>query len=208
LEKLYDCITRDHIKVQEVFFSGDFRFAKPPCTVTPEQVAGELRKIARLADVTDPANIHIVPGNHDLTWDEDENTTPLLDRVYEQYKDNGAFIGKLNKKGREILCQKYLLKRFRFFYKVARELNNPVWNNPKKLHHYRKQGSYRIVYLNTAAACGRKNERGGLVIGYNDLYEELHRVQGEFTAAEKELPGIAYSIGASRALLSERARAQ
>jgi predicted MPP superfamily phosphohydrolase len=191
LEKLYDCITRDHIKVQEVFFSGDFRFAKPPCTVTPEQVAGELRKIARLAGVTDPANIHIVPGNHDLTWDEDENTTPLLDRVYEQYKDNGAFIGKLNKKGREIPCQKYLLKRFRFFYKVARELNDPVWNGPQKLHHYRKQGSCRIVYLNTAAACGRKNERGGLVIGYNDLYEELCQVQGAFTAAEKELPGIA-----------------
>ena len=182
LEKLRESITNGDIAVDEIFFTGDFRFAKDSDGVNASHVAEELCKIARLAGVNDPEHIHIVPGNHDLTRREIDEK--FLDTACSQYA-NGTFHGEIAYDGKRMSCQQYLLNRFDFFFDVVCELKNPVWTkNSETLHLCREHGTYKIIYLNTAIVCGRDNERGKLVLGYNDLYRVLKH-------SRRELPGIA-----------------
>jgi len=185
LEKLELCIediVNKGLAVHDVFFTGDFRFAKTPGSVTAKQAADEVRKIAQLAGGNTPARVHIVPGNHDLERLEnnDDGKTPLLDSVFNQYS-NGEFHGKVNQGGTYISCQDYLLNRFEFFKEVSKELGDPIWKDTKSFHCCDKYDNYKIIYLNTAIACGRDDERGKLVIGYEELYRTLEQYPRDLT---------------------------
>jgi len=158
--------------VDEVFFTGDFRFAKTQ-TVNFEVAARELYEIANAVGVDSPEHIHIVPGNHDL----ERGDLSILKQVIQQY-NNGTFEGSVISNGSSIPCHNYLLSRLEFFSRVSAKLKNSIWTDiPNGLiHRAYDYGQYAIVYLNTAVACGQDNERGTLLIGYNDLGKALKSI--------------------------------
>ncbi|MDR1798093.1 MAG: metallophosphoesterase, partial [Clostridiales Family XIII bacterium] len=200
--QLKDYLQEQQINVDCVIYAGDFRYAgrrgelcspangstdpagRPQVAPTDDQQAAdaakELIEIAQCAGVMDPANIHIVPGNHDLDRIEAAGATPHLDSACAQY-DGGSFAGKIP--GTGDLCQDYLLRRFGFFERVAAHLGNDVWVDMaqpgKPLHHVRDCGCYRIALLNTAIACGRDGERGRLVIGCTELANAFKAFAGD-----------------------------
>ena len=182
-EKLYEYIDKNNMSVNEVFFTGDFRFAKDANSVTAVQAASELRDIASRAGVTKNSHIHIVPGNHDFTRIEgvgNDKRTPTLDNARARYSDSGVFTGMVDGVG--ISYIDYLWNRFDFFRDVANELGSIMWQD-SGLHHIREFSGYRVIYLNTAIACGRDDDRGYLVIGYENLYQILKD-------CNKSIPGI------------------
>jgi len=185
LEKLDERIAElsKKARIDEVFFTGDFRFSKDVESVTARQIAEKLLDIARFAGGDTPARIHIVPGNHDIDLLEDKSKTPLLRSVYTNYK-HGAFQGDVIENSTGIPCKDYLLRRLQFYRELASELNDPIWQNSNSLHYCREYGTYKVVYLNTAVACGYLNEAGHLVIGYDELNSSLEQ-------CSHDLPGIA-----------------
>ena len=187
LEKLHKYITGERIIAEELFFTGDFRYAPDPGGVSPKQAADELREIARLVGGAIPARIHITPGNHDFDRLEEasknDNKTPMLTLAKKLY-DGGEFKGELPLPGGAVKCEKYLLDRFTFYREAAKELKDPIWTDDAEIHHCRLYGGLKILYMNTAVACGRDDERGDLKLGYNDLYKTLSKYP-------KEIPGVA-----------------
>ncbi|MDR0966079.1 MAG: metallophosphoesterase, partial [Myxococcales bacterium] len=184
---LREYIKGKEIIVDQIFFTGDFRFAKVPSQLSFKEYAQELREIAELAGVTDPKQIHIVPGNHDLErCEKDQENTPLFRSICDKYSD-GEFHNSPQLKG--ISSREYLLKRFGPFWEFSKALDNPIWSevmasSEKPLHFCRAYGNYKIAYLNTAIACERDDLHTKLVTGYNDLFQALKDT-------DPKLPGIA-----------------
>ena len=181
LGKLKQYITEERISVDNVFYTGDFRFAKTQTkkteTADAKNAADQLREIAGLAGVRDPGRIHIVPGNHDLDRAEGTEDAYLLKGIYDLYSRNsGAFPDTINHGGTEINALEYLSGRFAFFENVARELGNQVWTGDvlrKQIHCSRAYAGYNILYLNTAIASNGGGERGSLVVGYEHIHKAL-----------------------------------
>jgi len=175
LEKLKETLENDCDSVDDVFFSGDFRFALNQDTTEEVAIraACELIELADMVGVTDPDHIHIVPGNHDL----ERKNISILKEVVKKY-NKGSFEGTTSVDGMDVCCREYLLNRFEFFDLIVNKLDNSVWTNMSTglIHRAYDFGDYAVVYLNTAIASGIKNERGTLLIGYNDLFESLKAI--------------------------------
>lgn len=167
-EKFINYLEEKNIVVDELFFTGDFRHALKQKDQQEEEVAQNacdfLMSIA-LSAVKDTSNIyrhiHIVPGNHDLLRGDIE----LLDRIYKEYDSDKANFKEIIKDGRTGL--NILLSRFSFFERCARLLRNDVWTDllNEEVCHVREMDDCSIVYINTAIASGRENERGNLYVG-------------------------------------------
>lgn len=160
--------------VDEVFFTGDFRHAFKQRNQDADTVAQNaiefLRWIAYCVGVTETQHIHIVPGNHDLDREcNQESNKIILNRIYEQYEYNeGRFTGNAYD---NITSTSYLLNRFGFFEKCIQLIDNKVWNNFKEgpIHRFKNFDGYSIVYLNTAISSGRNSDRHNLLIGLDDF---------------------------------------
>ena len=202
LLKLEEYFERHSITVDEVFYTGDFRFAKSqePTLENARLAADKLRAIAQKAGVSNTESIHIVPGNHDL----ERGDPALIKSAYERYS-RGQFSGSVEHLGSKLCSADYLWSRFRFFLLVASELNNQAWlNTPTDdrflYHRVGKIGkTHNIVYLNTALGCGRDGERMNLRAGYEYIAQTLktldrqiptivlgHHGLGCFTRDERE----------------------
>ncbi|MCL2044878.1 MAG: tetratricopeptide repeat protein [Oscillospiraceae bacterium] len=185
LSKLNEYV-KDNIIVDEVIYTGDFRFAKEQdATEENARLAAEkLFEIANNAGVSDPRHIHIVPGNHDL----ERGDAALIDMAYRQYA-NGDFTGILTYNETELSCIDYLTGRFKFFEMVAAELSNQVWVDTSTDDHNKYHriatvaGMFNVVYLNTAIGSGKNGERSNLLVGY----EHIHNM---FIAKDNNLPTI------------------
>ena len=180
--KFQEYVSEKNIKVDKIFFTGDFRHAgrQNDSDATAKAAVDFLRDIAKHVGVTKDENIHIVPGNHDLNCGgnpEDTNNPERkkLDEVYLLYEpDNGIFEGKIKD---STLCLNYLRSRFGFFEKCSKQLHNNIWANFQngRTHRIAHYSGYSILYLNTALASGRgEKDRGNLLIGHNDIYDLLH----------------------------------
>jgi len=173
LLKLNEYLNDHKITVDEVFYTGDFRFAKDQETSleNAKLAVAKLVEIAKTAGVTDPKRIHIVPGNHDLDRGDPSVHEPLLKQTYALYS-RGLFSGSVTYDGKALPCIDYLESRFQFFSLVAAELKNSVWTDtPANIQvRYHRSGKindmYNIVYLNTALGSGWDSERTNLLAGY------------------------------------------
>ena len=176
LLKMNEYFDKHGIAVDEIFYTGDFRYAKTQeATLENARLAaGKLKDIASHVGVTDTSHIHIVPGNHDLERGE----AFLLEQAYSQYGD-GEFSGFVKHNRKQVSCADYLSSRFQFFLLVASELNNKIWLNAPtggcpSCHRSDKIGKqFKIVYLNTALGCGRDDERTKLCAGYEYISQAM-----------------------------------
>jgi predicted MPP superfamily phosphohydrolase len=172
--------------VNEVFFTGDFRHAGNQCHQPEDEVAKNavefLREIASCVGVENDRNIHIVPGNHDLSREADTQTNnSILSAIYEKYeKNDGRFEGCVNE---NVPALDYLRSRFSFFEKCATLLNNRIWTDfgNGMLHRIDSSpdlDSYSILCLNTAIASGHDDFRYKLLIGTDDFDKIMRKANG------------------------------
>ena len=178
-EKFIDYLEEKNIIVDEIFFTGDFRHALNQKNQPEEEVARNacdfLRNIA-LHVVKDKNNIykhiHIVPGNHDLLRGE----VTQLDKIYEQYDADKANFKEIIEDGKTGL--NILLSRFSFFQRCAKLLQNDVWTDllNGEVCHVRELEECSIIYINTAIASGRENDRGNLYVGRQYIANAFRQV--------------------------------
>jgi len=167
--------------IDEVFFTGDFRHALKQIDQPEDEVAQNavdfLRYIASCVGVTDDQNIHIVPGNHDLSREVNTDTNnKILKTIYKNYdRDDGRFSGYARKNESSL---NYLRNRFGFFEKCTMLLKNQIWEGFKKEPIHRivpssNSSAYSILYLNTAIASGYDKFKHKLLIGTDDFEKAL-----------------------------------
>ncbi|MBE5988096.1 tetratricopeptide (TPR) repeat protein [Lacrimispora xylanisolvens] len=162
----------NNFNVDNVFITGDFRNALLQKNEDEHSVACAsvefIKEVSASVGVINSENIHIVPGNHDLTRDEDCSKIIGIRKSYNCEK--GSF---------EHGDLEYLIERFHFFNCVENLLhpNNKVWTESLlPIHQYRCFKTYNLLYLNTAITCGSDNERNKLVIGNEVLYDCLESI--------------------------------
>ena len=113
-EKLLLFLKNNKLEVDEIFITGDFRHAFFQKDENILEVAKDsvkyIKEVAKAVGVSSKDNIHIVPGNHDLTRGSNDE----LDNIIKSYDyDKGDF-------STEELIK--LLNRFDFFKLVCCEL--------------------------------------------------------------------------------------
>ncbi len=176
-EKLLKYLKEEGIQADHLFFTGDYRYAadkeKNKEEKLIQEVVGFILDIARAASIPFD-NIHLIPGNHDLTRSEE---TGKLNKIKKNYDvNNGRF-------SEEDLM--FLTERFDFFRKLNQEFINqgihvlPFADTLIPLHTYHCYPDFSLLYLNTSIVCNSKEERGTLVIGNYDLYQILKKVETE-----------------------------
>lgn len=166
--KFIPYLEEKNIIVDELFFTGDFRHARNQQDQQAEVVAQNacdfLLSIASSV-IKDKKNIykhiHVVQGNHDLS----RGNVELLDEIYEEYDPDKANFKEIMKDGRTAL--NILLSRFSFFQLCTERLKNDVWNNlvEGEVCPVKVLEDCSIIYINTAIASGRDEERGKLYVG-------------------------------------------
>ena len=180
LSKLISYIGDHNIAVDEIFFTGDFRFAEAQeATIENARLAAKkLIEIADIAGVRDAIHIHIVPGNHDLEWGD----AFLFNQANEQYNHHGEYAGHIIQNNNKIRCIDYLSSRFQFFLWIAAELNNGIWINslvdlkPINIRTGKIGEKFNVIYLNTALGCGQNVERTQLRVGYEYIAKTIESI--------------------------------
>jgi pentatricopeptide repeat protein len=175
-EKMPIYLSRLGIRVDAMFVTGDFRFARDQQDT--DEVADTsvvfLRRIAKSVGVDNARNIHIVPGNHDLGRYESDDDKKRLSSIRDKYSpERGQFVPE---------DVDFLMRRFSFFRRVCSKLypDGSVWaDNFQPMHKYLCNDGYSILYMNTAVTSNDNDERGKLVIGNNDLFFVLESVKAE-----------------------------
>ena len=161
----------------ELFFTGDFRFAPEKTDQSEEQVASivanTIKEIARYANITDENRIHLVAGNHDLKRGDKGtqrvfNITALKTHYIDMLEGNvgDASIGD------DIIAQ--LTSAFGFFKKVIYALfsesrANNLWSKFANEAHYMDSSPHSdvgILCLNTALVSNYDGERHRLVVDH------------------------------------------
>lgn len=82
--------------IDELFFTGDFRHAKKQAgqdsQIVAENSVAFLYEIANCIGIKDKKHIHIVPGNHDLDIESDQNSNnEILANIYNKFVVQGHF---------------------------------------------------------------------------------------------------------------------
>lgn len=170
-EKLLLFLKNKKLEVDEIFITGDFRHAFFQKDENILEVAKDsvkyIKEVAKAVGVSSTDNIHIVPGNHDLTRGSNDE----LDNIIKSYDyDKGDF-------STEELIK--LLNRFDFFKLVCCELygDNIFYDElVNNIHTYRLVQNYVLLYMNTSLTCGRSDERGNLVVDNYHLYKTLEDI--------------------------------
>lgn len=178
-EKLPDYLKDLEIQVDEVFVTGDFRFAKEQGDTdeVAKAAVAFVRELAKSVGVRDSKNIHVVPGNHDITRLVLEEDKGKLSDIRKGYSfESGNFPHEE---------RDYLLKRFSFFRRICTELysaGDSAWSkNPNSIHtyHYCEKNNIFILYLNTVISYNADEDHGHLLMGNNDLYEVLKEIRAK-----------------------------
>lgn len=172
-DKLIHYLENEKITADHLFLTGDYRHARFQTDSDQDTVESAVRFIMNIATVAKVPreNIHVIPGNHDLTRTNDTN------RVIQTISDYDADNGRINQDNLE-----FLLDRFTFFKSMLQSLENQgvphIWNDSlQPIHAYRCCGDFNLVYLNTCLTCNSDQDRGELVIGNFDLYNALGEIE-------------------------------
>ena len=172
-KKLLQYLQDNNVLVDNIFITGDFRHALLQKDEDEYSIAyasvNFIKDVAASVGIVNPEMIHIVPGNHDLTRDENFAKIKEIRGTYNHEKGNFE---------QEDL--EYLTKRFNFFSHVNKLLhpNSNTWIDKLiPIHTYSCFEEYNLLYLNTAITCGSDNERGNLVIGNEAIYDCLESIK-------------------------------
>lgn len=172
-ESLPSYITKHHITADHLFMTGDYRNAKnhrEDKKGLAKASADFILDIAKAAKI-DTANIHVIPGNHDLERTGDTERISAIKKNYDV--ENGRI-------DEEDLA--FLLERFDFFKYLYCELEGrgikTVWSERGSLlHPCACFDDFNLLYLNTCIVCNSDADRHDLIIGNYDLYRSLEEIR-------------------------------
>jgi predicted phosphodiesterase len=172
LERFYGIVNENANRsaFDNVIISGDIR--NPRGAYAPEAYE-IIKKIAISAGIVDFSKVHIVPGNHDLTRDENKKVDVYKARQEYDF-ENGIFSDANN-------LLPVLNSRFDDFFWPLSDLlfasSNP-WNQRNKMPHYSintEEGCF--IFLNSSLCCLTNSEDGNLIIGLAYLTPILKSAQ-------------------------------
>lgn len=174
-ESLPFYIAKHHITADHLFLTGDYRNAKYDRKDKKELARAcvdFILDIAKAAKI-DTANIHVIPGNHDLERTGDTERISAIKKSYDVKN------GRIDEKDLA-----FLLERFDFFRYLYCELEDrgikTVWSErPPRLHPYACFDKFSVLYLNTCIICNSDADRHDLIIGNDDLYRSLEELKGK-----------------------------
>ena len=171
--KLPRYIADRNIKADYLFITGDFRHAKYQKDDDGTVASQAVQFILKIADAAkiDYTNIHVVPGNHDLTRTKNVDKISKIKKNYDP--NEGRFLDS---------DLPFLHGRFRFYRQVIHELERrgvPVYqpSSQLQLHAIYETLDFSLLYLNTCSVCNSDNDRGDLIIGNFDLYLCLEKLK-------------------------------
>lgn len=165
-KKLPEYLSKQIGKVDALFLTGDFRYAKD--SNGDIEITTDLIKELATALSVNLDKVFLVPGNHDL--DRDEIRTALLEANARQYdKAVGVFSEKFLEK---------FVSGFSFFNKLEQALMHPSSINTRENIHYVEHLEHvDLLLLNTAITAGRDDERGTLLLGTQYLEQALSKLR-------------------------------
>lgn len=173
--KLPRYIAENYIEADYLFITGDFRNAKYQKSDDNVVASEAVKFILEIADAAKIPynNIHIVPGNHDLTRTEDINR---LCRIKENYNAND---GRFQDDDSDVF---FLLERFHFYRQIVHMMEKhgvPIHQTSGlyQLHGVYYAPEFSLLYLNTCLICNSDNDRGNLIIGNFDIYQRLEEIE-------------------------------
>ena len=171
---------KDNIEpVNQIFFTGDFRYA--PKQMNDENAPKEaaeflLNDVGKAVGITNPAYIHVVPGNHDLDRDKKlrEIIVNGLKTLYipgerDIDKDTMAFLLTAFAPFHSFICSLYGEGEGNRRWKAM--LSEP--------HFFEQQKGFGLLSLNTAIICNEEYEDGlskdkpSLLLGDKWVLEQL-----------------------------------
>ena len=170
--KLPRYINDKNINADYLFITGDFRHAK--YQKDDDWTAAE-KAVQFILEIADAArinynNIHVVPGNHDLTRTTDDVGMRTINRIKQNYNPHeGRFLGT---------DLPFLSGRFNFYQQLVHELElqgvpSRYALGSARLHSVCETPDFNLVYLNTCVVSNSDNDRGDLIVGNFDLYQCL-----------------------------------
>lgn len=192
-------IKENKMKAEELFITGDYRYAPRQINEAEDQVVADvveyIWEIARAAGITEAKHIHLAPGNHDRRRGTTEEECEKYREIKEAYDcTNGTF---------SIEDLAFLKSDFSFFYAVCGKLykqDNPWEAQP--LHQYELLGNWILLTLNTAVMHVCDASRGGLIIGSDETARLLDEIEKRYP----KQPIIVLAHHALECLLPEERR--
>lgn len=175
-DKLVEYLSKNEIKADCLFITGDFRYAKTQKDTqeAADAVAEYIKKIAKTVGVDNVKKIFLVPGNHDLDRNRKLRKS-LIIGIIEQYDINqGCF-------DNEDLFE--AVEAFTFFFKICKSLYGEAEAETihkrmsTEIHLFSCQDDYNVLLLNTSVCCVKDNEEGTLIIGTKYVIEALKHIQ-------------------------------
>ena len=176
-------MSRENIKVDEIFITGDFRHAgiqkeEAKFENYAKDIIDFVLKLSDAVGIVDTAHIHIIQGNHDKV--RDEKNKKRLNEIKNNYN---PMKGTLDTEDIKFLNSQFLF--FDIIYKTLYGKDNP--QDLDKIHSYEKlDGKCRLIKMNTAIMHNSDEDRGQLIIG-ND---QLDLIFEEAAADDVNLPII------------------
>lgn len=139
-----------------IILAGDFRYAPAKPAANASEVVSYIQQLAK-ASGTDIKNVMCVPGNHDLQRSIARKGLIQLPR--EEKYQNGKFIDDAGSA---------LQEDFEFFNLIEEQLHGIRPANDR-LHRLIKAKGLNFLLLNTAITAGTDDDRGRLLLGWDDI---------------------------------------
>ena len=143
-------------KFDYIILAGDFRYAPAKPAAKVDEVIKYIKQIAD-AGGTEIENVICVPGNHDLQRNIARKGLIQLP-TSEKYK-NGRFLDDAGAA---------LQHDFEFFNLIEKQLHGTL-SSSGKLHRLLKTKTLNFLLLNTAITAGTDDDRGRLLLGWQDI---------------------------------------
>ena len=179
-EKLPAYLKDNQIKVEHIFVTGDFRHALKQIGSDEDAAKNAVKFLMDIASevgITDPASIHIVPGNHDHKRFTDKSSKNRLENIRDNHD---PLHGRFGENDIEFMLSKN--DRFGFFQALDKELHSgtPFWGDQLSLlHRYYCDKDFSLLYLNSTFSCNAKEDREGkLILGsyhIDNALREIHK---------------------------------
>ena len=171
-DTLLEFLQKSKIFADYLFITGDFRYAKTLGSENSVEVARKIaiyiRSIAEAIGVHE-RNIHLVPGNHDLSRGKGDDEM-IEKEIFPHYDE-------MNDKFTEEQ-KNYLINRFNFFYTVnyfVHDINYDCrWID--EIHYTVSEENFDILHLNTALICNESRNNEDLLIGGGILQAAMENI--------------------------------
>lgn len=185
LDNLLDYLREENLRAEELFITGDFRYAKTQKERKNQPlariVAAYIWEVATQLGITDEKHIHLVPGNHDLNRKKElreNNVRGIYPRYSQKIMDGDLDEAVLN--SAEI---KHLVSAFTFYKAVLENLysserTQKIWAAMQRnIHYYDVECNpyFNIFCMNTAIMSVEESEaeKGKLVVSHTHVHKAL-----------------------------------